>query len=212
MITKMSAGLYRFCDASHWQGDMDWTKAAARLDFAYAKTSQGIITDSQWIANVDGCAAIGFPLGGYMYHDTTIPWKRQVDYFLELYYFSAVPLIPVVDLEMVRPAPKVADILNILADIMAELQVFPIIYSAPSYIMQYLTLPDFAQFPLMIAHYATQKNWPLAAPRVPLPWFAMDWWGWQLSADGNGQGKYYGAQSTAIDLNVAWSIPWMVTP
>lgn len=201
-------GLYRFCDVSKWQSDMNWSRAAVTLDFAYAKASQGTFTDTQWLANYSETQSIGFPLGMYHYYDNRINWKRQADYFLGLYDAYPTGLLPTVDLEVQTTAPVIADVLNFCADVMAHIGTWPIIYSGPNYILTYLgKIPEMSRFPLWISHYATDKRWPLDAPRVPLPWFAMDWWGWQFSADGNGQGKYYGAQSTAIDLNVAWSIP-----
>lgn len=208
--TKMSSGLYRFCDASKWQVDMDWAKASTRLDFGYAKSSQGKWLDPQWVANWSECDGLGFPLGAYHYYDTTITPGAQAAFFLETLSRYPTPLVPAIDLEMVRPAPRLVDILQFIGDIVEELQVLPIIYTGPAFILAYLqAAPELSQYPLWISHYSTDKRWPLAAPRVPLPWFAMDWWGWQFSADGNGQGKYYGAQSPSLDLNVAWSIPWM---
>jgi len=206
----MQSGLYRFCDVSKWQSDMDWPRAARVLDFAYAKGSQGAWIDPQWENNYSSCKALGFPLGMYHYYDFTISRAAQSTYFKAMIDAYPTGLLPAIDLETQRVAPKMADLLNFIADIADHVGALPIIYTGPSFIMQYLSpYHELSTFPLWIAQYSTDKRWPLNAPRIPLPWFSLDFWGWQFSADGNNQGKFYGAQSSAIDLNVAWSIPRM---
>jgi len=202
-------GLLRFCDVSKWQSVMDWPKAAKKLDFAFAKTSQGVGLDPQWVANHTGAKAAGLPCGGYHYYDSRVSWQAQADFFLTEWRKADTGLLPAIDLEKQREAAaNVPGILNMLADVVAEIKARPIIYTGPDFILTYLTkIPELADYPLWISHYATDKRWPLPAPRVPLPWFPLDFWGWQFSADGNGQGRYYGAQSNAIDLNVAWELP-----
>jgi len=205
----MKSGLLRFCDVSKWQSDMDWSITSKRLDFAYAKASQGTGTDPQWINNYSETQSIGFPLGMYHYYDSSVSHTAQAAKFLSLYREYPTGLLPVIDLEkQATVSPKIVDILNFIATVAENIQALPIIYTGPGFILGYLSkISELSQYPLWIAHYATDKRWPLDAPRVPLPWFPLDWWGWQFSADGNGQGLYYGAKSSAIDLNVAWTLP-----
>jgi len=210
----MQSGLYRFCDVSKWQSDMDWTRASRVLDFAYAKASQGTYTDAQWLNNynevkhINNTRADKFLLGMYHYYDFAVSYSSQSDWFRNMIDSYPTGLLPAIDLETQRIAPTMAHVLNFIADIADHIGALPIIYTGPSFIMQYLApYHELSRYPLWIAQYATDRRWPLAAPRIPLPWFPLDFWAWQFSADGNGQGKFYGAQSTAIDLNVAWSIP-----
>ena len=203
-----SWGLLRFCDVSKWQSTMDWPRAAKVLDFAFAKSSQGTWTDVQWTANYSGAKAAGIPLGMYHYYDFTISRAAQSAKFTQMIDAYPTGLLPAIDLETQRVAPKIADVLGFIGDIAEHVGQLPIIYTGPAFILAYLTnYHELSRYPLWIAQYATDKRWPLAAPRVPLPWFPLDFWAWQFSADGNGQGKYYGAGSPAIDLNVAWELP-----
>lgn len=204
----MQSGLLRFCDVSKWQVVMDWTKTAARLDFAYAKACQGAYSDPQWVANYNGAKAAGISLGMYCYYDNTVSRAVQSAKFISMIDTYPTGLLPAIDLEVQNRAPVMSDVLNFVADITQHIGALPIIYTGPNYILTYLSkITEMSRYPLWIANYATDKRWPLAAPRVPLPWFPLDFWAWQFSADGNGQGAYYGAQSNAIDLNVAWSLP-----
>ena len=209
MTNKLTSGLLRFCDVSKWQADVNWAVTSTRLDFAYAKASQANFTDPQWVSNYLETKSLGFPLGMYHYYDNKVSWKVQADYFMSMYDKYPTGLLPALDLEKQTVNPKVADLLNFVADVMEHIGAHPIIYTSPSYIQQWFwNIPEMSQFPLWIANYATDPKNPLPAPRIPLPWFAMDWWGWQFSADGNNQGKYYGSTgSLAIDLNVAWTLP-----
>ena len=203
-----SWGLLRFCDVSKWQSVMDWTRTAQVLDFAYAKCSQGPWEDPQWHANYQGAKAAGIPLGMYHYYDNTVSRQANTDKFIAMIDQYPTGLLPALDLEKQTRAPIMAHVLGCIGDIAEHIGALPIIYTGPDYILTYLSRYQvLSRYPLWISHYSTDKRWPLAAPRVPLPWFPMDYWAWQFSADGNGQGRYYGASSNAIDLNVAWELP-----
>ena len=71
----------------------------------------------------------------------------------------------------------------------------PIIYTNPATILQYLKNPDFARYGLWIANPGE------IAPRVPLPWAPGLQHGWQYNFR-NRLGKYFGAGSLAIDLDL----------
>ncbi|MEW5941069.1 MAG: phosphodiester glycosidase family protein, partial [Chloroflexota bacterium] len=65
--------------------------------------------------------------------------------------------------------------------------------NAPNSIAQSSNLEYFHQYPLWIANYGA------AEPLVPKPWSKQEWLFWQFSKVGNG--KAYGVESAAIDLN-----------
>ena len=199
----------RGIDVSKWQGAMNWDTAAKRVDFAYIKSSQGIFTDAQFETNYQGATAAGIPLGFYHFYDPRVNWQLQVEYFTDIIERHPTGLLPAIDLEILTgTTPNPAHILLFIAAVAEHINALPIIYSGPSYILTYLSrFPELGRYPLWIAHYAKNPRWPLPAPQVPLPWYPFGWTIWQYSADGNGMGSYYGAQSAAIDLDIAWELP-----
>ena len=197
-------------DVSKWQGVMNWPITAKRVDFAYIKASQGISTDTYFTANYNGANDNGVPVGFYHFYDTRVNWQLQYGHFADLIDRHPCKLLPAVDLEFLAnaPAPQMANILLFIAALAEHINALPVIYSGPSYILTYLSrFPELGRYPLWIAHYAKNPKWPLPAPQVPLPWYPFGWTIWQYSADGNGMGPYYGTQSKAIDLDIAWDLP-----
>lgn len=77
----------------------------------------------------------------------------------------------------------------------------PLIYTRASFWNPNVGNPSWAsKYPLWVARYGTSQPWyGENDPYRPLPW--NNWTLWQWSADGNGLGDYYGAQSNSIDLN-----------
>jgi lysozyme len=200
--------MYKLIDVSQWQKQMDWQKAAKLVDGAYIKSSQGTYPDPYCAANVTGVKDNDIDFGLYHYYDTRVSWKAQLDYFTGINGLYNPDFLPAIDLEMLSPAPKLADILSFIYGLNANIVNYPIIYSGPNYILNYLTyVHDLADYPLWLAHYSKHPRWPLAAPQVPLPWHPDGWAIWQYSADKNGEGKHYGASSRDIDLDICRYLP-----
>jgi len=69
-------------DISAWGDDI--TEPQIPIDFAFHRTSWGLHVDSKYDNHSGKISEITDILGGYHYYSTAVPWKKQVDHFLEL--------------------------------------------------------------------------------------------------------------------------------
>ena len=63
--------VYKGVDVSQWQGDIDWSKAAAEIDFAILRVGSSGRIDSYFNDNVQGCIENDIPYGVYYYSTAT---------------------------------------------------------------------------------------------------------------------------------------------
>lgn len=193
-------------DVSHWQGEMDWQKAkvaGARFAFirAGAMGSDGFAyEDKQFKRNRDKCH---LPRGFYWFFRPNFDANKQADYFSDLILTEQWDLPPVLDIEThggATPDVVISRTKQFLDRAKNQIGIDCMIYTRASFWNYYLGNPSWAKrHELWIARYA-----PLSGPWSDGYWKPSSWdtWRfWQHSADGNGLGGLYGADSKSIDLN-----------
>ena len=188
-------------DVSHWQGAMNWSKAAInQVHFAFIKCTQGIdFFDSRFTENWTGAGAARIWRGAYHWLEPELDPVDQADWFVD-HFGTVQELEPVVDVE---------DSDNIPPDYETRLLIFlsrieertggyrPIIYTRSSYWKVYLPNALWADaYKLWVANYREDSG-----PLVSLPWAPNRWWFWQFTSSANG--PKYGASSQEIDLDVS---------
>lgn len=193
-------------DVSFWQGVMNWAKTFERAQFVFIRSSQGMsTTDARFISNWSGSKTAGMVRGAYHYFvpRSNMPAnKTQAEFFWRHLEADPGELPPVVDLETDGGLNKV-DLEGALNKFVTRIQELsgqkPIIYSRKSFMDIELPLTDWLwKYPLWVANYTSAVE-----PLMPAEWtnHNQDWQFWQWSADGNGKGFEYGAQSDDIDLD-----------
>lgn len=193
-------------DVSRYQGNMDWQKCkSAGALFGVARATVGdYYIDPQLTANIagvqDACLALG------VYHVVTpsdstgrkITAQMQMDHLFQTIAGVHLDMPVVLDCELDRgatPAEMTALIRECVRIIRGKFYAYPFIYTSAGWWNPHvLRSQEWIDCPLWVANYTTANQ-----PLLPLDW--SQWVMWQYSADGNGKGAEYGAQSASIDLN-----------
>ena len=201
------------CDVSFWQGIMNWFCAKqAGIQFAFIKCTDGVsVVDAQFKNNWEMTHGL-IPRGAYHFFRTNLDPMRQAALFVETlatagFGWGELPMV--VDVEdkgtvaqrvsnffaTAVAGPTVEQRVKTFTDyVSTHTNGEPVmIYTSPSYITTYFKNPMWSQYPLWIANYVR------TAPSVPAPWVPGLERYWQI---GYGDGKFYGAQSLKIDLDV----------
>src|SRR3990167_537726 len=200
-------------DVSKWQGVLDWGKcAAAGAKFAFIRAGSidnltGVpYYDYQYPLNAMDAPKF-LPVGFYWYfrpnHDPLV----QADYFCDLIEDDSWLLPPVVDVEDAggKTPGQVADaVIAFLVRVFERLGFLPIIYTRASFWNPSVAIRDnWSLYDLWIARYTLlPEPWGNVGDGTwlkPRDW--TEWTFWQHSADGNGLGNVYGAESDSIDLD-----------
>ncbi len=197
-------------DVSRWQGTVDWKKAkAAGIEFAFTRASvSDYYTDPMCLTNIQGMQDNGILWGAYMVLRDTETAKDQVDKFYESIGNNKPDLPVVMDCELRNTSPEammntIEQVSNLVVHFDGRL---PIYYSNLSY-TNYLGSPLWlSRHYLWIANYTNKPEGPSDEsitgyfPAMPSMW-NNKYLFWQWSADKNGLGEKYGAESADIDLN-----------
>jgi len=200
-------------DVSRYQGVMDWHKCAANgAKFAVCRATVGdYYTDTAYAANINGIQAAGLALGVYHVVTPSDSTGRKITAGDQMGYFRTqsteasgnnfpfgMDMPVVLDCELDRnasPAIMTALIRECAAIVYFWSKTLPIIYTSAGWWNPHVQRSqEWHDCPLWVANYTTA-----AKPLLPADW--SQWVFWQWSADGNGQGPAYGAQSASIDLN-----------
>jgi lysozyme len=147
-------------DVSHHQGLIDWPKvAAANVEFAYVKTSQGTgYVDAQFRRNAAGAKAVGIPVGFYHYAN---PEKgntalAEAAHFVETTRGMACDLPYCLDLEGEAAKLSTADLttwaLTFMREVKKQTGKGVILYTGAYFARDELAKAA-GEFPLWIAHY-----------------------------------------------------------
>jgi lysozyme len=192
-------------DVSQWQGTVDWSKAKPLISFAFIRAGIGNdVTDTQFMRNVNECQRLNIPHGLYWYIKPDKDWRRTAASFATAYNSYGGPLPPVFDVEDNGNLSKAA-LESWLLKCVNEFERLTnkpvMIYTAPGFWNGAMPITNWAKNRLLwVAHWTTA-----AQPLLPLEWTNITnprtWTFWQHSADGNGLGATYGAQSASIDLD-----------
>ena len=191
-------------DVSKWQGMMDWAKckaAGAKYAFIRATVGAGYV-DPQYEPNYYGAADVGLPVGAYhvivpRYGGRPITAEANMDNFLETIANEPLNFPVVLDCELTNgDNPRhITSVIEGCIKILEENHDDVMIYTGAWWWDGNVMPADkWRKYPLWVANYTTA-----AEPYMPRDW--KEWTIWQHSADGNGLGSKYGADSADIDLN-----------
>jgi lysozyme len=202
-------------DVSKWQKEMNWETAdSAGANFAFIRAGAVSIggelyTDYQFIRNAS-LAPDYMPVGYYWFFRPQHDPVAQADYFCNLIEDEERHLPPVLDLEKnggLTPAQVTEAAKTFITQVYANLDLWPLLYTRGWWFNDNTVddpVWDFVD--LWISRYTSKKKpwgnllpWP-DHPKVK-PRSFDEWKFWQWSADGNGRGEEFGAESNSIDLN-----------
>ena len=192
-------------DVSVYQGQMNWEKAKPLITFAYIRAGYGnSSTDAQFIRNVNECTRLRIPYGLYWYMKPDKSWQATAASFAAAYNSYGGDLPPMFDVEDTGGLGKTALeswLVKCVNTFEAETGTDIGIYTSPGFWDANMPLTNWAKNRrLWVAHWTNAD-----APALPAEWAMANnprtWTFWQHSADGNGLGATYGAQSAAIDLD-----------
>lgn len=178
-------------DVSHWEGHINWQLAAASINFAYFKCTDGTrFVDTCFHQNQQGCLEAGLPHAPYHYFQPTIDPVAQAEHFITTAGRDYRRYI--VDVE----APeRISDFSRRLLRMLEHIEELtgkkPAIYTSAGYWNDFIRpRPAWAdEYDLIVAHYTAQHS-----PLLPAGWnkfiiwqFTDHWYtpGCDEVADGN---------------------------
>lgn len=183
-------------DVSKWQGNMNWATAQPLIDYTIIKASENTWEDGKYAVNVDACLSLGIYYGVYHFCRPEYDWRAQAEFFAD----RVTGQLPAwADLETnggLSPSQLERWLYNFVSAVEDRSGYSVGIYTRASFWNPYVARNAWCNLhPLWVARY----NSYISDPGVPLDW---DMWHlWQWSADGNGEGSKYGAESNSIDKN-----------
>jgi lysozyme len=149
-------------DVSHHQGTIDWQAVKATetqnypIRFVFMKATEGgDYKDRRFAENFREAREAGLVRGAYHFYNPNTDPIRQADFFISQVTLEKGDLAPVLDIER-KPRNKAqlqADLVKFLNRLEQHYGVRPIIYTSYRYMERYLDSPEFARYPLWIAHY-----------------------------------------------------------
>lgn len=190
-------------DVSQWQGVMDWDKAkAAGVQWAFIRACFGTTKDTLFDRNWAESKRVGIPRGAYGWVINGANQVNNADKFIGFLGNDQGDLAPACDFEKYKSGgvvkyPTFAELRTFVERVEVLAKRKPFIYTSTGYwkSLANSTLQTWAvKYPYWHAQYTSTST-----PTIPAPF--PTWVFWQYSADGNGRGREFGAQSSAIDLN-----------
>lgn len=182
-------------DVSHHQGVIDWEAVKATekqkypISFVFIKATEGgDYKDRRFAENFSRAREEGLIRGAYHFYNPNTDPIRQADFFISQVDLQKGDLAPVLDIER-KPRSKAqlqADLVKFLNRLERHYGMKPIIYTSYKYKKHYLDTPEFAGYPLWIAHYY-----------VDTLSYAGSWQFWQHTDYGTVPGI-----ENSVDLNV----------
>jgi GH25 family lysozyme M1 (1,4-beta-N-acetylmuramidase) len=196
---------------SSYQGLIDFDVAEEKMAFVYIRAGSGYLSGDMQDPQLERNAA-GFkdlmPRGFYFVIRCDQNINRQMDNFLDIIGKDPGELPPALDVETNDGNLSPSEFARRLNQAIHRLEISPIlngkkaaIYSRAGFWNQNVARGkiDYTGRTLWVANYHSDPQQVLPAPLLPADW--PYWTLWQLSADGNGLGKEYGAKSYSIDIN-----------
>ena len=191
-------------DVSKWQGKMDWAKckaAGAKYAFLRATVGAGYV-DSQFERNYSELIDVGLPTGAYhvvvpRYNGRVVTADMNMANFMEALSNKVMDFPVILDCELTNgDNPRhITSVIEGCIRILEDNHYAVMIYTGAWWWDGNVMPADkWCNYPLHVANYTTA-----AVPYMPRDW--AEWAVWQWSADGNGLGHKYGADSDDIDLN-----------
>jgi lysozyme len=163
-------------DVSYYQGTIDWSQvAAAGINFAVARVSDGSFQDPQFAANWAGMKANGIIRGAYHYFRASQDGVAQADAFLSVVTLEPGDLPPCLDVETldgVSSSELETQMDAWLGEIQAKTGMTPMIYTSQG-LWDGWSLSAHTTYPLWVA------NWGVSTPALPSGW--TGWTIWQTT-------------------------------
>jgi len=191
-------------DVSKWQGMMDWQKCkAAGAKYAFVRATVGAgYKDEQFERNYKEIQKTGLPVGFYhvvvpKYGGRPITAEANMDNYFDGEAGKPADFPVVLDCELTNgDNPRhITSVIEGCIEILEDNGYDVMIYTgAWWWVRNVMPADKWCNYPLWVANYTTA-----AEPYMPRDW--AEWAVWQHSADGNGLGSKYGADSADIDLN-----------
>jgi len=160
--------------------------------------------DEQWINNIAE-APKWFPCGAYYYFLPQFDAVMQADYFISVIRSAPLWLPPVIDVEQdggLTPTAvktKVKTFIYRVKEVMAQ---YCMVYTRSSFWNPMVADSElWEELDLWIARYSTTLTHPWGSSTTYKPRDWSTWQFWQWSADSNGRGAEFGAQSASIDID-----------
>jgi lysozyme len=184
-LTVCAAGpTVKGVDVSHWNGAIDWTRAAASgQSFGIAKATEGVtFKDPSFQGNWAGMKSAGLVRGAYHFFRPVDDGAQQADFFLQTVgALGEGDLPPILDWEVtdsVSNAVDVAAVQQFVDEVRARTGLKTIVYTSASFLA---TVGNPTQFgnvvPLWDAH------WGVTCPNIPNSW--SNWTFWQYADNGS---------------------------
>ncbi|MBQ7514503.1 MAG: glycoside hydrolase family 25 protein [Prevotella sp.] len=152
-------------DISHHQGKINWQELKDHglinkcpIRFVMIKATEGSTrVDENFEENFFQAREYGFTRGAYHFYSVHTPALQQARFFIRKVKLENGDLPPVLDVEH-KPKNQTPDdfrksILQWLEMVEQHYGVKPIIYTYYKFKTQYLSAPEFDQYPYWIAHY-----------------------------------------------------------
>jgi lysozyme len=191
-------------DVSEYQGQMNWQKCkAAGAEFGYFRVGVGPdAIDDEFEVNRENAPEY-LPTGGYWAYNPAWPGAGQADLFCDALSTWEWKLRPWIDVELlggVSAATRTKGLEDFVCRMIQRLRVLPIIYTRAEWFnANLLRRMLWGCCDLAVARYCYLDHPWGDGKCKPKDW--TDFLFWQYSADGNGKGAMYGAESDDIDLD-----------
>lgn len=199
-------------DISSYQGNMDFSVAEKKMAFVYVRAGSGYLAEPMEDAQFDRNARESkgrMPRGFYFVIRCDENINTQIDNFLNILGNDTGELPPALDVETndsnlppreyARQLNKALELLESSPALMGQKAA---IYSRAGFWNENVAqgVIEYSGRTLWVANYHKDPHQVLPKPLLPYDW--PYWTLWQLSADGNGLGKEFGAKSYSIDIDV----------
>ena len=174
-LTRQSKGTYRLfdgsatidgvrhrgVDVSHWQGDIDWQKAAADdVDFVMLGTRYKGDTDPKFRENAEQAVKSGVKIGAYIYSYATTPEEaeQEADFILKLVkdYPISYPIAFDAENEKTLGAlskDQMTEIVHTFCKKISDAGYYPILYANDYWLQNKLDMSALSQYPVWVAAY-----------------------------------------------------------
>ena len=168
-LTRQSKGTYRLfdgvrhrgVDVSHWQGDIDWQKAAADdVDFVMLGTRYKGDTDPKFRENADNAVKAGVKLGAYIYSYATTPEEaaKEADFILKLVKDYPISYPIAFDAENEKTLgslskDQITEIVHTFCKKISDAGYYPILYANDYWLQNKLDMSALSQYPVWVAAY-----------------------------------------------------------
>ena len=168
-------------DVSNFNPGTDWpTVARTGRGFAVVKATEGLtMVNKQFARDWAGIKAAGLVRGAYHFFLPDRDPVAQAQSFLSTVgTLRAGDLAPILDWENPTgrtAAEQIAAAIQWLNVVEAATKRVPIIYVSPAYVNALGNPPQFARYPLFLAHYG------VSCPRPPAPWTGWTFWQYAMT-------------------------------